>query len=55
MDGGKKGKRGPRHADGKRKRPLPPSPHSEDFRDSEYSEDVTSEYYRSPAPTSPVA
>jgi hypothetical protein len=51
MDRGKRGKGWPRHADGKR----PPSPPSEDFGDSEYSEEVSSEYDRSPAPVSPVA
>jgi hypothetical protein len=50
---GKRGKGWPRRADGKRKRP--PSPPSEDFGDSEYSEEASSEYDRSPAPASPVA
>jgi hypothetical protein len=47
-----KGKKGHHPADGKRKRP--PSPPLEDFGDSEYSEEVSSEYDRSPAPASPV-
>jgi hypothetical protein len=50
MGRGKRGKGWPRRADGKRKRP--PSPPSEDFGDSE---EVSSEYDRSPAPASPVA
>jgi hypothetical protein len=53
MAGGKKGKKGLRPADGKHKRP--PSPPSEDFGDSEYSEEVSSEYDRSLVPASPVA
>eukprot|EP00267_Zea_mays_P053227 XP_020406340.1 secreted acidic protein 1A-like [Zea mays] len=53
MGRGKRGKGWPRYADEKRKRP--PSPPSEDFGDSEYSEEVSSEYDRSPAPASPVA
>jgi hypothetical protein len=53
MVGGKKGKRWPHRADGKCKRAL--SPPSEDYGDSEYSEEVTSKYDRSPAPASPVA
>jgi hypothetical protein len=41
-------------AEGKRKRP--PSPPSEDFDDSEFSEEVfSSEYEGSPDPVSPVA
>jgi hypothetical protein len=52
MGRGKRGKGWPRHADGKRKRP--PSPPSEDFGDSEYSEEASSEYDRSPAPAYPV-
>jgi hypothetical protein len=51
MAGGKKGKKGRRPADGKRKRP--PSPPSEDFGDSEYSEEVSSEYDPSLIPASP--
>jgi hypothetical protein len=43
----------PRHADAKRKRA--PSPPSEDFGSSEYSEEASSEYDRSPAPASLVA
>jgi hypothetical protein len=53
MARGKKGKREPRRTDGKRKRP--PSPPSKDFGDSEYSEEVSSEYGRSPTPVSLVA
>jgi hypothetical protein len=53
MGRGKRGKGWPRRADEKRKRP--PSPPSRDFRDSEYSKEVSSEYDRSPAPVSPVA
>jgi hypothetical protein len=53
MGRGKRGKGWPRHADGKRK--CPPSPPSEDFGDSEYSEEASSEYDRSPAPASHVA
>jgi hypothetical protein len=53
MGRGKRGKGWPHHADGKHKRP--PSPPLEDFGDSEYSEEVSSEYDRSPTPTSPVA
>jgi hypothetical protein len=53
MGKGKRGKGLPRRADGKRKRP--PSPPSEDIGDSEYSEEVSSEYDMSPAPASPVA
>jgi hypothetical protein len=52
MGRGKRGKGWPRRADGKHKRP--PSPPSEDFGDSEYSEGVSSEYDRSPTPASPV-
>jgi hypothetical protein len=48
----KKGKKGRRSTDGKRKRP--PSPPSEDFGDSEYSEEVSSEYDLSPALASPM-
>jgi hypothetical protein len=53
MGRGKRGKGWPHCADGKRKRP--PSPPSEDFGDSEYSEEVSSEYDRSPTPASPMA
>jgi hypothetical protein len=53
MGRGKKGKRWPHRADRKCKRP--PSPPLEDFGDSEYSEEVSSEYDRSPALASPVA
>jgi hypothetical protein len=53
MAGGKKGKKGCRPADGKRKRPS--SPPSEDFGDSEYSGEVSSKYDRSPILASPVA
>jgi hypothetical protein len=53
MGRGKRGKGWPRRADGKRKHP--PSPPSEDFGDSEYSEEASSEYDRSPVPASPVA
>jgi hypothetical protein len=52
MGRGKRGKGWPRRADGKRKRPL--SPPSEDVRDSEYSEQVSFEFDRSPALASPV-
>jgi hypothetical protein len=38
-----------------RKHKRPPSPPSEDFGDSEYSEEVSSKYDRSPAPASPMA
>jgi hypothetical protein len=34
---------------------APPKSSSKDFGDSEYSEEVSSEYDRSPAPASPVA
>jgi hypothetical protein len=50
MAGGKKGKKGRCPADGKRKHPS--SPPSKDFGDSE---EVSSEYDRSPVPASPVA
>jgi hypothetical protein len=50
MAGGKKGKKGHRPTDGKRKRPLSPP-----FEDSKYSEEVFSDYDRSPVPASPVA
>jgi hypothetical protein len=53
MGRGKRGRSWPRHADGKRKRA--PSPPSEDFGNSEYSEEASSEYDQSPAPASPVA
>jgi hypothetical protein len=53
MGRGKRGKGWPRRADGKRKRP--PSPPSEDFGDSEYSEKASSEYDQSPSPASLVA
>ena len=48
----KKGKKGRRPTNGKRKRP--PCPPSEDFGDLEYSEEVSSKYDRSLAPVSPV-
>jgi hypothetical protein len=53
MGRGKRGKGWPRRADWKHK--CPSSPPSEDFGDSEYSEEVSSEYDRSPAPASPMA
>jgi hypothetical protein len=53
MGRGKRGRGLARRADGKRKHA--PSPPSEDFGDSEYSKEASSEYDRSPAPTSPVA
>jgi hypothetical protein len=53
MGRGKRDRGFPHHADGKRKHA--PSPPSEDFSDSEYLEEASSEYDRSPAPTSPVA
>jgi hypothetical protein len=53
MVSSKKGKKGRHHADGKWKHP--PGPPSKDYRDSEYSEEVSSEYDRSPTPASPVA
>jgi hypothetical protein len=53
MGRGKRGKGWPRHADDNRK--CPPSTPSEDFGDSEYSEEASSEYDRSPAPASNVA
>jgi hypothetical protein len=53
MAEGNKGKKGRRPADGKRKRPTRPP--LEDFGDSEYSEEVSFEYDRSPAPVSPMA
>jgi hypothetical protein len=53
MGRGKRGQGWPLRVDGKRK--CPPSPPSEDFGDSEYSEEVSSEYDRSSAPASPVA
>jgi hypothetical protein len=53
MGRGKRGRGWPHRADRKRKRP--PSPPSEDFGDSEYSEEVSSKYDRLPAPASPVA
>jgi hypothetical protein len=53
MGRGKRGKGWPRHADGKCKRPQSPS--LEDFGDSEYSEEASFEYDRSPALASPVA
>jgi hypothetical protein len=52
MGRGKRGRSWTRRADGKRKRA--PSPPSEDLDDSEYSEEASSEYDRSPAPTSPT-
>jgi hypothetical protein len=53
MGRGKRGKGWPHQADAKHKRP--PSPPSEDFGDMEYSEEVSSEFDRLPAPPSPVA
>jgi hypothetical protein len=53
MGKGKRGKGWPRRADGKCKRP--PSPPPEDFGESEYSKEVSSEYDRSPALASPMA
>jgi hypothetical protein len=53
MGRGKRGRRWTRHADDKRK--SAPSPPLEDFGDLEYSEEASSEYDRSPLPTSPVA
>jgi hypothetical protein len=50
MGRGRRGRGWPRRVDGKRKRAS--SPPLEDFRDSEYSEEASSEYDRSPAPTS---
>jgi hypothetical protein len=51
MGRGRRGRGWPRRADNKCKRA--PSPPSEDFGDSEYSEEASSEYDRSPAPASP--
>eukprot|EP00267_Zea_mays_P028073 XP_008657614.1 spore wall protein 2-like [Zea mays] len=53
MSRGKRDKGWPYHADDKRKHV--PSPPSEDFGYSEYSEEASSEYDRSPAPVSPMA
>jgi hypothetical protein len=53
MGRGKRGKGWPRRADRKHKRP--PSPPSKDFGDSQYSEEVSSKYDRSPALASPLA
>jgi hypothetical protein len=53
MGRGRRGRGWPHRADGKRKRP-PKSP-SEDFSDSEYSEEASSKYDRSPTPASLVA
>jgi hypothetical protein len=53
MGRGKRGKGWPRRANGKRKRP--PSLPSENFGDSEYLKEVSSEYDRSPAPAPLVA
>jgi hypothetical protein len=53
MGRGRRGRGWPRWADGKRKRA--PSPPSEDFGDSEYSKEASSEYDQSPAPASLVA
>jgi hypothetical protein len=53
MGRGRRGSGWPRRADGKRKRAQ--SPPSEDFGDSEYSEETSSEADRSPAPASPPA
>jgi hypothetical protein len=52
MGRGRRGRGWPLRANGKRMRA--PSPPSEDFGDSEYSEEASSEYDRSPAPASPV-
>jgi hypothetical protein len=52
MGRGRRGRGWLRHADGKRKRA--PSPPLEDFGDSEYSEEASSEYDRSPAPAYPM-
>jgi hypothetical protein len=53
MGRGRRGRGFPRRTDGKRRRA--PSPPSEDFGNSEYSEEASSEYDRSPAPASPMA
>eukprot|EP00267_Zea_mays_P043460 XP_020395553.1 late secretory pathway protein AVL9-like [Zea mays] len=53
MGGGRRGRGWPRHTDGKRKHA--PSPPSEDFGDSEYSKEASSESDGSPAPASPPA
>jgi hypothetical protein len=53
MGRGRRGRGWPRRTDDKRNRA--PSPPSEDFSDSEYSEEASSEYDRSPAPASPPA
>jgi hypothetical protein len=53
MGRGRRGIGWPRRADDKRK--SAPSPPLEDFGDSEYSEEASSEYDRSPTPASPVA
>jgi hypothetical protein len=53
MGRGKRGKGWPRCTDDKHK--CPPSPPLEDFGDSEYSKEASSEYDRSPAPAYPVA
>jgi hypothetical protein len=53
MGRGRRGRGWTRRADGKRKRT--PSPPLEDFGDSDYLEEASSEYDRSPAPASPVA
>jgi hypothetical protein len=53
MGRGRRGRGWPRLADGKCK--SAPSPPSEDFGDSEYSEEASSELDRSPAPASPLA
>ena len=52
MGRGRRGRGWPLRANGKRMRA--PSPPSEDFGDSEYSEEASSEYDRSPTPASPV-
>jgi hypothetical protein len=53
MGRGRRGRGWPRRADGKRKRA--PSHPSEDFGDSEYLEEASSESDRSPALASPPA
>jgi hypothetical protein len=53
MGRGRRGRGWPRRADGKHKRAS--SPPLEDFGDSEYSKEASSEYDRSPAPASPLA
>jgi hypothetical protein len=53
MGRGRRGRGWPRRADGKRKRA--PSPSSEDFGGSEYSEEASSESDHLPVPASPPA